>query len=123
MAREPDFFARSGDTLSPMYATLIDADGVKADLSQPGTVVKYHAIRAQTRELVVDEEAIILDDGTEDERGRVMYDVGNVQETEPLPSGDHYVEFEVTMPSGKTRTYQNGDESDDILLRVSRQGA
>lgn len=102
---------KQGDT-APLEATLSDRDG-PVRLDAPGTLVTFAMGKADDN-LVITGPCVIVDDGSTEMRGKVVYEWGDGDTSDP---GVYRAELTYTSPSGIVKTFPN-DGWEDVIIRA-----
>lgn len=98
-----DYYMKVGDTASPIYSTLEDANGDPVDIQNAAVQFKLAPIAGGT--VTVDDAAVNLqvDNGSDGSKGDVRYNWG----TAPSDAGLYLGEWQVTFGGGLVQTFPN----------------
>lgn len=102
-----------GNTLPAVASVLYDEDGTLADLTEVGTTVKFVMGREPGRQAKVDADAQITDAAA----AEVQYNWTDADTDTP---GVYSAEFEVHYPSGKIKSFPDGQYI--IITILARAG-
>lgn len=97
-----DFVIARGDRREALRAVLQDSLGQPVNLV--GCTVRFRMREYDDATRTVDAPAVVEDDGTEANRGRVRYDWQPGETDDP---GVYYAVFVVTYPDGSQQTFPN----------------